>query len=259
MGRTVQLSASVSGPQGLPKGLRVTAVGMGNATWVLGGCIGHGEPGPPHREHRAPSAGIVISSSASPSEGTSSDSCLTFSAGDSPAGLSGCLAAQGLVGTCSPLKLASPLLGAQSATPVLQAQGALGGAALLPVSFQEGRRASDTSLTQGDFPFHISTFPSRCHVALAGVPLSWMAEVPPFPSRAWVEQQCSLGRSKVPPVSWDKVTRPLVAGLRSSRDTWVPSSSSCPREGWDQGGTLHTWLPGLPPCHPGLGGPELPP
>ncbi|XP_036300844.1 serine/threonine-protein kinase SIK1 isoform X2 [Pipistrellus kuhlii] len=92
---------------------------------------------------------IVISSSASPSEGTSSDSCLTFSAGESPAGLSGCLAAQGLVGTCSPLKLASPLLGAQSATPVLQAQGALGGAALLPVSFQEGRRASDTSLTQG--------------------------------------------------------------------------------------------------------------
>ncbi|KAM7132359.1 serine/threonine-protein kinase SIK1 [Molossus nigricans] len=92
---------------------------------------------------------IVISSSvASPSEGTSSDSCLT-SAGDGPAGLSGCLAAQGLVGTCSPLKLASPLLGAQSATPVLQAQGALGGAALLPISFQEGRRASDTSLTQG--------------------------------------------------------------------------------------------------------------
>ena len=33
-------------------------------------------------------------------------------------------------------------------------QGALRGAALLPVSFQEGRRASDTSLTQGDFPFH---------------------------------------------------------------------------------------------------------
>lgn len=92
---------------------------------------------------------IVISSSpASPSEGTSSDSCLT-SAGDSPGGLSGRLAAQGLVGTCSPLRLASPLLGAQSATPVLQAQGALGGAALLPVSFQEGRRASDTSLTQG--------------------------------------------------------------------------------------------------------------
>ncbi|XP_070263211.1 serine/threonine-protein kinase SIK1 [Myotis yumanensis] len=92
---------------------------------------------------------VISSSSASPSEGTSSDSCLTFSAGDSPAGLSGCLAAQGLVGTCSPLKLASPLLGAQSATPVLQAQGALGGAALLPISFQEGRRASDTSLTQG--------------------------------------------------------------------------------------------------------------
>ncbi|KAI5182207.1 Serine/Threonine-Protein Kinase Sik1 [Manis pentadactyla] len=91
---------------------------------------------------------IVISSTASPSEGTSSDSCLT-STGDSLVELSGRLAAQGLVGTCSPLSLASPLLGTQSATPVLQAQQALGGAALLPVTFQEGRRASDTSLTQG--------------------------------------------------------------------------------------------------------------
>ncbi|XP_037380775.1 serine/threonine-protein kinase SIK1 [Talpa occidentalis] len=92
---------------------------------------------------------IVVSSAAGPSDGTSSDSCLTFSAGSGPAMFGGCLAAQGLVGTCSPLRLASPLLGAQSATPVLQAQGALGAATLLPVSFQEGRRASDTSLTQG--------------------------------------------------------------------------------------------------------------
>ena len=99
-------------------------------------------------------AGIVVSpSAASPCEGTSSDSCLT-SAGDGLAGLSGHLAAQGLVGACSPFRLASPLLGTQSATPMLQAQGALRGAALLPVSFQEGRRASDTSLTPGDFPFH---------------------------------------------------------------------------------------------------------
>lgn len=102
---------------------------------------------------RAPSSGIVISSSAaSPSEGTSSDSCLT-SVGDGLAGLSGRLDAQGLVGPCSPLRLVSPLLGAQSATPVLQAQGAPGGVTLLPISFQEGRRASDTSLTQGDFCF----------------------------------------------------------------------------------------------------------
>lgn len=109
--------------------------------------------GPPRA--RASPTGIVISSStASPSEGTSSDSCLTFSAGDGPGALSGRLAAQGLVGTCSPLRLASPLLGAQSATPVLQAQGAPGGVTLLPISFQEGRRASDTSLTQGGFPFH---------------------------------------------------------------------------------------------------------
>ncbi|XP_053513824.1 serine/threonine-protein kinase SIK1 isoform X2 [Artibeus jamaicensis] len=97
----------------------------------------------------APPCIVISASAASPSEGTSSDSCLTFSVGDSPVGLSGRLAVQGLGGTCSPLKPASPLLGTQSATPVLQAQGALGGIALLPVSFQEGRRASDTSLTQG--------------------------------------------------------------------------------------------------------------
>uniref|UniRef100_A0A0P6K7L7 non-specific serine/threonine protein kinase n=1 Tax=Heterocephalus glaber TaxID=10181 RepID=A0A0P6K7L7_HETGA len=94
---------------------------------------------------------IVVSSSAAAgaSEGTSSDSCLTFSAGEGLAGLGSGLATQGLLGTCSPVRLASPFLGAQSATPVLQAQGGLGGAVLLPVSFQEGRRASDTSLTQG--------------------------------------------------------------------------------------------------------------
>ncbi|XP_012586563.1 PREDICTED: serine/threonine-protein kinase SIK1, partial [Condylura cristata] len=92
---------------------------------------------------------IVVSSAAGPSEGTSSDSCLTFSAAGGPSALSRCLAAHGPVGTCRPLRLASPLLGAQSATPVLQAQGSLGMATLLPVSFQEGRRASDTSLTQG--------------------------------------------------------------------------------------------------------------
>lgn len=80
------------------------------------------------------------------------------------------------MGTCSPLRLASPLLGAQSATPVLQAQGALGGAVLLPVSFQEGRRASDTSLTQGDFLFHLPQ--EMLCVSLEGVPLSIMAEVP---------------------------------------------------------------------------------
>uniref|UniRef100_A0A8C2UX91 non-specific serine/threonine protein kinase n=1 Tax=Chinchilla lanigera TaxID=34839 RepID=A0A8C2UX91_CHILA len=98
----------------------------------------------------SPSTGIIVSSSSTcASEGTSSDSCLTFSAGEGPAGLGSGLATQGLLGTCSPVRLASPFLGAQSATPVLQAQGGLGGAVLLPVSFQEGRRASDTSLTQG--------------------------------------------------------------------------------------------------------------
>ncbi|XP_031752275.1 probable serine/threonine-protein kinase SIK1B [Xenopus tropicalis] len=40
-------------------------------------------------------------------------------------------------------------LSAQSATPVLQAQGSVAQNGLLPITFQEGRRASDTSLTQG--------------------------------------------------------------------------------------------------------------
>lgn len=124
----------------------------------------------PH-QHPALPAGIVVSSSstaATASEGTSSDSCLPFSAGQGPVGLGSSLATQGLLGTCSPVRLASPFLGAQSATPVLQAQGGLGGAVLLPVSFQEGRRASDTSLTQGEAPLCTSSFsrstavPSRC-------------------------------------------------------------------------------------------------
>ena len=137
--------------------------------------------------------GIVVSPSvASPSEGTSSDSCLT-SAGDGPAGLSGHLAAQGLLGVCSPFRLASPLLGAQSATPVLQAQGALGGAALLPVSFQEGRRASDTSLTQGNF-FHARFHLPRERLCVPwAMALSLVAGGVPRPQLVLVEQQCFLG------------------------------------------------------------------
>lgn len=213
-----------------------------------------GSVGSPPQEHPSPSAGIVISSSpTSPSEGTSSDSCLT-SAGDSPGGLSGRLAAQGLVGTCSPLRLASPLLGAQSATPVLQAQGALGGAALLPVSFQEGRRASDTSLTQGDFPFR-----SHFHLpqALEGITLSLMAGVPPSSRRVWVEQQCSVGRLQCCPRSGQPGLgdshRPLVA-----RDTRIPGSSSCLQELWGQGGIPHLAAWASPP-NPGLGGGVSPP
>ncbi|XP_004696960.1 serine/threonine-protein kinase SIK1 [Echinops telfairi] len=95
---------------------------------------------------------IVISSScataAGSSEGTSSDSCLTVSASDSPMGFGG-LATHGLGGTCSPVHVAAPRLGDQSTTPILQAQGGLCGTVPLPLSFQEGRRASDTSLTQG--------------------------------------------------------------------------------------------------------------
>lgn len=152
------------------------------ASAKTGGCwwvrVGVG----PCYECHTPSAGIVVSSTASPSEGTSSDSCLT-STGDSLVGLSGRLAAQGLVGTCSPFSLTSPLLETQSATPVLQAQQALGGATLLPVTFQEGRRASDTSLTQGDCPSRsLPPAPGHAGWALEGF-LSLVANgIPPFTS-----------------------------------------------------------------------------
>ncbi|XP_062455336.1 serine/threonine-protein kinase SIK1 [Rhea pennata] len=92
---------------------------------------------------------IVISSSASPTEGTSSDSCLTSSSNDSSVTLSSCLAGQVMMGSPAAARVTSPFLASQSDAPVLQAQGCMGGASLLPVSFQEGRRASDTSLTQG--------------------------------------------------------------------------------------------------------------
>ncbi|KFW74155.1 Serine/threonine-protein kinase SIK2, partial [Manacus vitellinus] len=92
---------------------------------------------------------IVISSSASPTEGTSSDSCLTSSSNDSSVALSSCLAGQVMTGSPATVRMTSPFLTSQSDAPVLQAQGCMGGASLLPVSFQEGRRASDTSLTQG--------------------------------------------------------------------------------------------------------------
>uniref|UniRef100_A0A8D0HRY3 non-specific serine/threonine protein kinase n=1 Tax=Sphenodon punctatus TaxID=8508 RepID=A0A8D0HRY3_SPHPU len=91
---------------------------------------------------------IVVSSSTNPTDGTSSDSCLTSSSNDSSVALSGCLADQVMTGNLATARM-MPFLTSQSDTPVLHAQGCMGGAALLPVSFQEGRRASDTSLTQG--------------------------------------------------------------------------------------------------------------
>ncbi|XP_060090177.1 serine/threonine-protein kinase SIK1 isoform X2 [Heteronotia binoei] len=92
---------------------------------------------------------IVISSSTSPTEGRSSDSCLTSSSNNSSVTLSNCLEDQMMLGHPGTTRVTSSFLTSQSDTPVLQAQDCMGGASLLPVSFQEGRRASDTSLTQG--------------------------------------------------------------------------------------------------------------
>ncbi|KAM3837390.1 serine/threonine-protein kinase SIK1 isoform 2-T2 [Vipera latastei] len=92
---------------------------------------------------------IVISSSASPTEGTSSDSCLPSSANDGSEMLSNCLENQMNLGHTTAARVTSSFLTSHSDTPVLQTQGCRGGTSLLPVTFQEGRRASDTSLTQG--------------------------------------------------------------------------------------------------------------
>nr|XP_056714273.1 serine/threonine-protein kinase SIK1 [Euleptes europaea] len=92
---------------------------------------------------------IVISSSTSPTEGRNSDSCLTSSSNDGSVTLSNCLEDQIMLDHPGTARVTSSFLTSQSDTPVLQAQGCMGGTSLLPVSFQEGRRASDTSLTQG--------------------------------------------------------------------------------------------------------------
>ncbi|KAG7463394.1 hypothetical protein MATL_G00176090 [Megalops atlanticus] len=89
----------------------------------------------------------IVVSSVSPSDGASSDSCLKSSSSTtSPVlstpmgGLSALLASTADPGTLTPA--GAPLT--QSSTLMLQAQGSIPGA-----NFQEGRRASDTSLTQG--------------------------------------------------------------------------------------------------------------
>ncbi|KAG8136471.1 hypothetical protein E2320_005052 [Naja naja] len=102
----------------------------------------------PHFYQHSPPC-IVISSSASPTEGTSSDSCLPSSANDGSEMLSNCLENQMNLGHPTTARIASSFLTSHSDTPVLQTQGCRDGTSLLPVSFQEGRRASDTSLTQG--------------------------------------------------------------------------------------------------------------
>ncbi|KAJ8396409.1 hypothetical protein AAFF_G00019860 [Aldrovandia affinis] len=89
----------------------------------------------------------IVVSSVSPSDGASSDSCLKSSSSTAspalstrPGGLSVLLASAMGPGTLAPM--GTPLT--QSSTLLLQARGSLPGA-----NFQEGRRASDTSVTQG--------------------------------------------------------------------------------------------------------------
>ncbi|XP_061090224.1 serine/threonine-protein kinase SIK1 isoform X2 [Conger conger] len=86
----------------------------------------------------------IVVSSVSPSDGASSDSCLKSSSSTGSPGLSTPAEAllASIVGPGTLAPVGTPLT--QSSTLLLQARGSLPGA-----NFQEGRRASDTSLTQG--------------------------------------------------------------------------------------------------------------
>ncbi|XP_069491773.1 serine/threonine-protein kinase SIK1 [Ambystoma mexicanum] len=100
------------------------------------------------RFHHCTPPCIVISTASQADEG-SLDGCLTTSSNGGSLSASVCLAEQVRIANQTTARMTTPFLNAQSATPALQAQGCLGGNSLLPVTFQEGRRASDTSLTQG--------------------------------------------------------------------------------------------------------------
>nr|XP_015218995.1 PREDICTED: serine/threonine-protein kinase SIK2-like [Lepisosteus oculatus] len=91
----------------------------------------------------------IVVSSVNPSEGASSDSCLKSSISTGPAlvkgGYTNFLASAG--GTGAYIQTGTPFT--QSSTLLLQPQGYQATASLPGANFQEGRRASDTSLTQG--------------------------------------------------------------------------------------------------------------
>uniref|UniRef100_A0A4W3HIQ5 non-specific serine/threonine protein kinase n=1 Tax=Callorhinchus milii TaxID=7868 RepID=A0A4W3HIQ5_CALMI len=95
---------------------------------------------------------IVVTSSAHPQDGASSDSCLTSCCRDSLLSAHTTYQTEGvLAANLAAARMTPPFMYTASATPILQEQGqsvSMGGAQL-PVTFQEGRRASDTSLTSG--------------------------------------------------------------------------------------------------------------
>ncbi|KAK1168066.1 serine/threonine-protein kinase SIK2 isoform X1 [Acipenser oxyrinchus oxyrinchus] len=102
--------------------------------------------------HQCSPPSIVVSSSVRTSDGICSASCLSSSSSssDSPKlARGGHVVHQASQANRAATTMSPPFANTQSATPLLQVQGCLGGANRLSVSFQEGRRASDTSLTQG--------------------------------------------------------------------------------------------------------------
>ncbi|XP_033864971.3 serine/threonine-protein kinase SIK1 isoform X1 [Acipenser ruthenus] len=102
--------------------------------------------------HQCSPPSIVVSSSVRTPDGICSASCLSSSSSsnDSPKlARGGHVVHQASQANQAATRMSPPFANTQSATPLLQVQGCLGGTNRLSVSFQEGRRASDTSLTQG--------------------------------------------------------------------------------------------------------------
>ncbi|XP_078512522.1 serine/threonine-protein kinase SIK1 [Lissotriton helveticus] len=101
------------------------------------------------RFHQCTPPCIIVSSSGSQADDVRLDGCLGTSSNGGSLSAGVCLAEQVCIANQATARMTTPFLNAQSATPAFQAQGCLSGNSLLPVTFQEGRRASDTSLTQG--------------------------------------------------------------------------------------------------------------
>ncbi|XP_067849492.1 serine/threonine-protein kinase SIK1 isoform X2 [Heptranchias perlo] len=167
------------------------------------------------KNHTAPC--IVVSSCAGQPEGTCSDSCLLACSNDGfhstnsnslhdPVTMANCAAARGT----------PPFVYTSSATPILQTQGHGAGISgtLLPVTFQEGRRASDTSLTPGLKPFRQQLRKSSRTKGVFG-----LNKISGFPRQVWPSPPCSWTRNRLS-------YRPPTSPLQSVRFPTSPSNGN---------------------------------
>uniref|UniRef100_UPI00398EC099 serine/threonine-protein kinase SIK1 isoform X2 n=1 Tax=Pristiophorus japonicus TaxID=55135 RepID=UPI00398EC099 len=117
-------------------------------------------------------------------EGASSDSCLMSSS-------NGGFHATNSSGLPDPA-MPPPLVYTTSATPILQAQGAGSSGTPLPGTFQEGRRASDTSLTPGLKPFRQQLRKSTRAKGFFG-----LNKITGFTRQVWLSPSCMGPRNRL--------------------------------------------------------------